>query len=1731
MNFNPISWKILNLYFKDNPNFLNSHHLDSYNEFFETGLPQLFREKNPIHFFKNQEKITIDKPTKRFVLDSIDGTAHFLTFDELREFFSDETEEALKKKWDSAADGSDKTLTMEKYRYQAQLYLGGKSGTKIYYGKPVIYDSQGRKKLMYPNEARLRNLNYAFTIHYDVEVDFTLYIPRNDNSNKYTIEKHSILLEKIYLGKFPIMLHSNLCILKDMAPPVLKNMGEDPSDPGGYFIIDGKEKVIVSQEKFADNMLYVQKDPNDLFSYSAKIRSVSEDASKPIRTLAIRMVREQPMLSNGQIVVSIPNVRKQVPLFIVMRALGVISDKSIIEHCLLDLDKYKHYIDDFRPSIHDAGEIFTQQAALKYIATLTKGKTVSHAYQILMNYFLPHIGELNFKQKALFLGYIVLSMLQVAHGEEQPTDRDSYVYKRIEITGTLIYDLFREYYTLQQKDIFLQMDKEYFYSTKHKKSSYQDHQFINLIKDNKDMIFKNLIVENGFKRGFKGDWGAESHTKKPGTLQDLSRLSFFSTIAQLRKTNTPLAAEGAKIVGPRLLNSTQWGILCPIHSPDGGNVGLHKHLSIMTHVTSHQSGYPFIEYLRQDGLDMQLLEECSLKYLANTTKIFINGAWVGVTADPQHLSKTLITQRRNGLFNIYTSITWNIKLNQLIIQTDAGRPCHPMFHINNGQLSYEQDAVFNMLENNELTWNMCVLGTGERRIKITRKNNKIMDKNELYGKDTDLTESQAIIEYLDTQEMNCALIASTGENRHNFVVNKVTHMEIHPSVILSMMANMIIFPSNNPYPRNAFSCGQSKQAVSMFHTNFHNRLDKSALLLNYGQEPLVRSRYYDPITKNQHPYGVNAIVAIMCYSGYNVEDAVIMNKAALDRGLFRTTYFNTYEAEEEENKMNNNSVKSEFMDIEQHNVIGLKPGYDYSNLDTNSGLIKENTIVDDKTIIIGRATKIPETENTYTDSSIGPKKGQLGYIDKSIMTTTRGGRQLVKIRIRHDRIPAIGDKFCSRAGQKGTIGIVLEEKDMPCTEDGMRPDIIVNPHAMPSRMTIGHLVEVLVGKACVLNGSIGDCTAFNNKGPKDKQFGAILSAYGYSSTGNEYLYNGMTGEQLETEIYFGPTYYLRLKHMVKDKINYRARGPRTVLTRQTVQGRANNGGLRIGEMDRDAILSHGMSNFIYESMMERGDKYYMAICNKSGTIAVYNESKNIFLSPVVDGPIKFSQNLEGDLNVVPISRFGREFSIIKVPYAFKLLYQELQAMNIQMRIITSDNVDDLTSMNHSNNVFKLTGKTLKEIAHTTKKKLDNENYEYTKRDLLIHNAKPLINIKNKTGDNLIQDFEIEEKYAKLYSKWNDDETYGILEETSPDSPFPSVKSYDSPRFYDRGVNFGDWMQMTEAQEQKTPKEKYPDEEEDWDDRIYGEWKPRTPPSPDYDPNKPPTPEYLSIESHDSDVESEYSPPFDEYYRDWLERLKKDPNAKYNPGQSQHYKNWLARREKWKAKQKLYRAQHERQLFNVKEELQHRFKYGLDKPYYPDGDSPYSPPYGDAYEKWVEAKKKDPYAPYTSDLTKHHLKWSGEHRKRLREHRKRHKAADDKLERAQREYHAQRESRAQQWRQQWWQQWQQQQEQQEQQKEDEMTKRTANIVHAAVDAATTAATNASANLIASKTDPEQQSDEPVEHVVSDPSQTSEQETAGSKTQKGGGNNVKRIVIKKEHGAENPNGIQLLLPSND
>ena len=624
-------------------------------------------------------------------------------------------------------------------------------------------------------------------------------------------------------------------------------------------------------------------------------------------------------------------------------------------------------------------------------------------------------------EKAYFVGYMVNRLLKVYTKEEKPTDRDNFRFKRVELSGSLIYDLFREYYLIQKKDITRKIDEEYYYhkgeykedetlSRKEKKqlkikekggeekqgNKYKDN-FIGLIEANFKMFFKDRIVEQGFRKAFKGNWGSEAHTKRLGAVQDLNRLSWNTFISHLRKINLPLDSS-AKVVGPRLLNSSQWGFIDPVDTPDGGNIGLHKHMSLSTYITSGSSGLPLIKWLRTNA-PMRTIMECSPDQLGSSSKIFVNGRWIGVIDTPIELVNLLKLYRRNGVIPVYTSISFNYKSSEINIYTDAGRLTRPIYYIEDGKISYDRKNINELLEKGDISWEQIISGFIKKSDEnFKTKNNKIYVPTSLYA-DLDkstliqrLEAAKAMVDYVDTAEEETALIATSTDNLEKS--KWYTHLEIHPSLILGVMGNLIIYPEHNPFPRDAFSCGQSKQAVSVYHSNYQMRIDKMGVILNYGQTPLVKSRYLEYLNNEEQPYGFNAIVAVMCYTGYNVEDAILINEGAIQRGIFRTTYYSSYETREESSRVTG-STSSKFANIEKNNVIGKKQGFDYSYLDDH-GLVKENTELNDKIILIGKINSSLAAKDTWTDDSVKTKKGQLGFVDKSFITLGKKGLMLRK---------------------------------------------------------------------------------------------------------------------------------------------------------------------------------------------------------------------------------------------------------------------------------------------------------------------------------------------------------------------------------------------------------------------------------------------------------------------------------------------------------------------------------------------------------------------------------------------------------------------------------------------------------------------------------------------------------------------------------------------------------------
>jgi DNA-directed RNA polymerase II subunit RPB2 len=1288
--FKTLSWKILNTYFKSNPDYLVTHHLDSFNQFMEHGIKKIFIESNPLKYIETSEVSSKTKSLPNSIL----------------------------------------------------LYHGGKNGDRITFGKPILFINDSVQYL-YPNDARLHNTTYGITIHYDVEIETITYSPDSDVPNIETT-----IIPDIYLGMFPIMVNSNLCITSGMSPDVRFTMGECKYDHGGYFIIDGMEKVIIPEETFADNMIYVGHTPKDKYSYIAEVRSVSEDSSKPKRKVTVMLgavggakdinktndkekskdalEETSKDIIGGTILVNLPNVRSPMPLFIVMRALGIISDKDIIQTCLLDTKRYSRYVELFYPSVYSSRFIDTQLEAIQYIATFVKNKSTTVVLNILTNYFLPHIGDTNFTDKAYYIGHMVKKLLSAYLRDEVLTDRDNFIFKRIHLSGNMLYDLFSEFYIIQKKKILQAIDKMY------NKDPEKYHNSFGSLMEYGALFYDERIVETGFKKAFKGSWGSQTYTKKVGVVQDLNRLSWFTAVTQLRKSSLPMPS-GVKITGPRKLHASQWGYIDVLDVPEGEDIGFLKMLAIASTVTRGTSGNELIEWLYNTFTGIINISNTTMDYLAITTKIFVNGKWIGNITNPLETVVALKLYKHCGIIPIYTSIAFYTQTNEIYIYTDSGRLVRPIYYLTAGVPSFSRKGIFDLSTN----WMNLVAGFGKTKIPIDLSTSisvfKPSDLYEDYSYEY-LYAHRSVVEYIDVSEEDRSLIALSP----NIVKNKwYTNIEIDPTLLLGVMGNCIIFPEHNPLPRNNFSGAHSRQASSIYSSNYLVRMDKSGIILQNGTSPLVRTRYLEYLNNEQVPYGVNCVVAIMVYTGYNVEDAILINGSSLKRGLFTTEYYTTYEETEDfsENPDDPLQGKIIFSEILGHQVLRTKIGLDYSKLDSN-GIIREGEHVTENTILIGRINLV--VSGASIDMSVKPKKGQVGIVDKVCLLTMPDGRRIAKVRIREDRVPTIGDKFASRAGQKGTIGLVIPETNMPFDSNGVRPDLIINPHAFPKRMTLGHIIESVLGKTCALNGVLGDCTAFEFSGSslptlfnqlqntplaenvslKSSRdvYAPILQNHGYNSQGLQILYNGMTGQQIEADIFVGTNYYMRLKHMVKDKINYRAKGPVNFLTKQSVHGRANDGGLRIGEMERDSIITHGMAEFLKESFMLRGDEYKLAICNLTGLIAIYNTSTGFMLSPNIDGPLKFVSNVTTDnLLITNIIRFGRSFSIVDIPYSFKLLLQELQVMGIQIRIITDQNISKFNNLSASDNIIRLTKTTnvyneLKKHEHSINKYIS----EYTK---------------------------------------------------------------------------------------------------------------------------------------------------------------------------------------------------------------------------------------------------------------------------------------------------------------------------------------------------------------------------------------------------------------------------------
>jgi DNA-directed RNA polymerase II subunit RPB2 len=1090
---------------------------------------------------------------------------------------------------------------IKKYKYEFRL-----SFEKVTYMKPRIQEATGRVKPMLPMEARVRNFTYAAQMYADVRFTARTY----KGPNLDTFDEESRVFEGISLGKLPVMLGSSLCLLKDY-PLSLEQYGECAHDPLGYFIIHGSERTILCQEKVADNriMVFQAKKTVSKHTYSVEMKSLHESFTMPPKKLEIRLSSK----FNGfgyPLLACVPRFREDIPVAVYFRALGVTTDEAIAK--LVGSDDH---VELLAASFRDCAElgVFTQDDAVLYLSNHLQYGTnqedkCAYVRQLLNSEYLPHVrfaGEsvspsVHNARKCVLTACMIRRILLTEKRQIPLDDRDSYPNKRVVTTGALLTHLFRQLFQKVCNDTRNEFVQEVNNDAWKKGETPRPMEILNI--NNLYKILKLSTIEGKLKQALAtGNFTVQglgtssstslSNATKVGVSQVLGRMSYVATLSHLRRIQTPVEKSG-KLLAPRKLHGTSWGFVCPVETPEGHSVGIVKNMSLMTSVSQHVPSNTVLHFLQDcDGIAW-----IDTPRVYSGTAITLNGVIVGYTSRPHELVTKMRAAKHSFRLHPHISIAWYTMMNTIIVETDAGRLVRPVFRVGAEWPAGAPDWT---------TW------------------------------------MKTCVEYIDASETETLRIAVSRDE----VTSHHTHYEIHPSLILGHMASSIPLSDHNQSPRNCYQSAMGKQAMCVYAGNYAKRLDKNGYLLLSLTRPLVETRPMNILKMHEMPYGMNAIVAIACYGGYNQEDSIIMNRTAVNRGFMRGLYYTMYKDEEHRNVTSGREEK--FMKPAKHNTRKFKNS-SYAAIGEN-GIPIVNATLQENDVVIGKVVNLRNDANgyAYRDASTTHKNTEPCRVDGVWQDKNSDGYPFIKVRVVSERIPQIGDKFSSRHGQKGTVGMLLNEEDMPFTASGLRPDLIMNPHAVPSRMTIAQLMENIFGKICVQRGTLGDGTPYNHLKVEDlKQH---MMDLGYHPYGNEILYNGQTGEQMQAEIFMGPTFYQRLKHMVIDKKHSRSRGPIVSLTRQPCEGRARDGGLRVGEMERDCMLSHGIAAFTKERLMDVSDPFPSGICKTCGTLAVVNEDEGIYNCGTCGNKT--------------------EFVTKTIPYAMKLWMQELEAMHIKPKLV------------------------------------------------------------------------------------------------------------------------------------------------------------------------------------------------------------------------------------------------------------------------------------------------------------------------------------------------------------------------------------------------------------------------------------------------------------------------------
>ncbi|GMH28958.1 hypothetical protein Nepgr_030801 [Nepenthes gracilis] len=1057
-------------------------------------------------------------------------------------------------------------------------------------GEPSVVVDGVNEKLT-PQFCRLSDMTYAAPIYVNVEC------VTGSHGEKEIREKKDVII-----GRMPVMLRSCYCVLHGKDEAELARLGECPLDPGGYFVVKGTEKVVLMQEQLSNNRIII-----DVDKKGNLIASVTSS------TAALRS-KTNILMEKEKIYLQINQFQTKIPIIVVMKAMGMESDQEVVQMVGRD----PRYSSLLLPSVEECAGlgVHTQQQALEFLETKVKmasypGASVekeSRAMSILRDVFIAHVlvRKNNFRPKCIYAAVMLRRMLEAFLNKDAMDDKDYVGNKRFELSGQLISLLFEDLFKTMISEAKKMADKVL--SKPSRSSRFDFSQYI--VKDSISLgLERALSTGNWYAKRFRVD--------RKGVSQVLQRLSFIGSMGHVTRIQ-PQFEKSRKVSGPRALQPSQWGMLCPCDTPEGESCGLVKNLALMTHVTTDEEEGPLISLCYLLGVeDLQLLSGEEL-HSPNSFLVIFNGLILGKHRRPQHFSNAMRRLRRAGKIGEFVSVFVNEKQRCVYIASDGGRVCRPL----------------------------VIADKGVSRIKWHHMK-ELLDGVRTF----DDFLRDGLIEYLDVNEENNALIALYEGD----ALPETTHIEIEPFTILGVCAGLIPFPHHNQSPRNTYQCAMGKQAMGNISYNQLCRMDTLLYLLVYPQRPLLTTRTIELVGYDKLGAGQNATVAVMSYSGYDIEDAIVMNKSSLDRGFGRCIVMKKKPIVLQ--KYENNTSDRIIRPTKEGYFAERMQTLDYDGITAPGEIIRSDDIlVNKETPMITRGPTIssgglPDSQYKRTPvKSVGPV-GQTTVVERVICCSDKNNNLCIKFMMRETRRPEVGDKFSSRHGQKGVCGTIIQQEDFPVSERGICPDLIMNPHGFPSRMTVGKMIELLGSKAGVSTGRFHYGSAFGEpSGHADKveTISETLVKHGFSYSGKDFLYSGITGSPLQAYIFMGPIYYQKLKHMVLDKMHARAMGPRVMMTRQPTEGRSRNGGLRVGEMERDCLIAYGASSLLYERLMLSSDPFEAQVCRACGLLGYYNHKlKTGFCSSC---------------------RSGNNISTMKLPYACKLLFQELQSMNIVPRL-------------------------------------------------------------------------------------------------------------------------------------------------------------------------------------------------------------------------------------------------------------------------------------------------------------------------------------------------------------------------------------------------------------------------------------------------------------------------------